>query len=26
MIVVIWLSLSRTLNCAQTNLVRFKFW
>ncbi|ENM3760828.1 DUF645 family protein, partial [Vibrio cholerae] len=26
MIVVIWLSLSRTLNYAQTNLVRFKFW
>ncbi|TQQ49461.1 DUF645 family protein [Vibrio cholerae] len=26
MIVVIWLFLSRTLNCAQTNLVRFKFW
>ncbi|EKA3901863.1 DUF645 family protein [Vibrio cholerae] len=26
MIVVIWLSLSRTLNCAQANLVRFKFW
>ncbi|MFO4687419.1 DUF645 family protein [Vibrio cholerae] len=26
MIAVIWLSLSRTLNRAQTNLVRFKFW
>ncbi|EGQ8474394.1 DUF645 family protein [Vibrio cholerae] len=26
MIVVIWLSLSRTLNYAQANLVRFKFW
>ncbi|TYW32433.1 DUF645 family protein [Vibrio cholerae] len=23
---VIWLSLSRTLNRFQTNLVRFKFW
>ncbi|MDP4493976.1 DUF645 family protein [Vibrio sp. AH4] len=26
MIAVIWLSISRTLNRAQTNLVRFKFW
>ncbi|WP_238844703.1 DUF645 family protein [Vibrio metoecus] len=26
MIAVIWLSLSRTLNRFQTNLVRFKFW
>ncbi|EOE2083766.1 MULTISPECIES: DUF645 family protein [Vibrio] len=25
-IAVIWLSLSRTLNRFQTNLVRFKFW
>ncbi|ENN6811331.1 TPA: DUF645 family protein [Vibrio cholerae] len=26
MIAVIWLSLSRILNCDQINLVRFKFW